>query len=720
VLNWKPSTALPVALLFTLALTPAFSAPAAEDDDDEKPGVITEIVVTASRLDIARAKLEPSLGASTYTLSNEAVESRPGSETVSIGQILLQAPGVSQDGSGQIRVRSQGDLQYRINNVVLPEGFTDLGESLSARLADKVQLVTGALPAQYGLHVGGIVNITTKSGAYQDGGQAELYGGSHGEFEPAFEYAGSSGATNFFFSGSYLGSDIGLNAPNGSANPRHDRTDQFEGFAYLDHIIDDQTRISLIMGTSEERFELPYQSASEALSTAPAGSLFRPPLIVAGFDAAPDTPLSGSQQQNTHYGIASYLRTTETLTLQASAFARHSSLKLDPDTLIDLRSTGLSQSVANSDFAAGLQFEAAYQLSAEHMIRAGLVANFDTETNRIHSFALPVDAQGWQTSQSPASISDRSRERIMATSLFLQDEWRPFEPLTVNFGLRFDHVDATDGGNAVSPRINLVWATGSGTTLHAGYARYFIPAPRSEIGDTAASLTGTTGAAPTVRGDPLRPETDDYFDIGIQQTLSGLTAGLDGYWREARDLIDEILVGPGALRDTFNFRTGRVRGIELSLTYAHGPFSAWSNVALSEAEGRGIVSNQFGFTPAELAYADGRFVRLAHDQTFSVSGGASYRFGAFRLSSDLIYGSGLRRTQHAGAANDAGLPGYLQVNLAAVYHMDGLGREPIDLRIDIINAFDRRYEIRDGTALGGGVPQWGARRGIFAGIEQSF
>jgi hypothetical protein len=93
VLNWKPTTALPAALLFTLALAPAFSAPAAEDDDDEKPGVITEIVVTASRLDIARAKLEPSLGASTYTLSNEAVESRPGSETVSIGQIPATGAG---------------------------------------------------------------------------------------------------------------------------------------------------------------------------------------------------------------------------------------------------------------------------------------------------------------------------------------------------------------------------------------------------------------------------------------------------------------------------------------------------------------------------------------------------------------------------------------------------------------------------------------------------
>jgi outer membrane receptor for ferrienterochelin and colicins len=185
------SAAVPCVLLIALAPVRALAAEP-DDDDEATAGPVTEVVVTARRLDTARANVEPSLGASTYTLSNVAVERLPGGETTNLSQVLLQTPGVTQGGSGQLHVREdRGDLQYRINNVALPEGLSDFGQILSPRLADRIELVTGALAAQYGLQVAGIVNITTKSGVYQNGGQAEIYGGSHGEIEPAFEYGES-------------------------------------------------------------------------------------------------------------------------------------------------------------------------------------------------------------------------------------------------------------------------------------------------------------------------------------------------------------------------------------------------------------------------------------------------------------------------------------------------------------------------------------------------
>ena len=146
-------------------------APNSDDDDDKKPVAVTEVVVTARRLDTARAAVEPSVGASTYTITNDTVENRPGGESTNPTQILLQAPGVAQAGNGQLSVRSQGDLQYRINNVIVADCITDLGDSLSATLVDRVQLVIGALQGQYGLHAGGVVNITTKSSVFDRGGR---------------------------------------------------------------------------------------------------------------------------------------------------------------------------------------------------------------------------------------------------------------------------------------------------------------------------------------------------------------------------------------------------------------------------------------------------------------------------------------------------------------------------------------------------------------------
>ena len=42
------------------------------------------------------------------------------------------------------------------------------------------------------------------------------------------------------------------------------------------------------------------------------------------------------------------------------------------------------------------------------------------------------------------------------------------------------------------------------------------------------------------------------------------------------------------------------------------------------------------------------------------------------------------------------------------------------LRFDILNAFDRAYQLRDGSGIGVGAPQFGARRGFFAGLSRAF
>lgn len=244
---------LPLAMVASAA-----SAQATDPDGDDPTKPVTELVVTARRLDAARSNVDPALGATTYSLAAEAIESRPGNESVSLSKVLQQFPGVQADGSGQLRVRqSQGDLQYRINNVIIPEGPSDLGESLSARIAEKVTIITGALPAQYGFQSAGVVSVVTKSGAYLDGGQIDAYGGGRGEYEVAPEFGASYGPANIFASASFHRSPIGRPAPDGSARPRHDRSDQSDAFAYADWIVDPQTRLAMIAAASDDRFQIP-------------------------------------------------------------------------------------------------------------------------------------------------------------------------------------------------------------------------------------------------------------------------------------------------------------------------------------------------------------------------------------------------------------------------------------------------------------------------------
>jgi len=111
-------------------------------------GAVSEVVVTAQRLDAARETIQPSTGASTYTMPREAIEKLPGGENVQLSTAVLQMPGVAQDSYGQLHVRGDhGNIQYRFNGVILPEGLSFFGQVLSPRIANSIELLTWALPA---------------------------------------------------------------------------------------------------------------------------------------------------------------------------------------------------------------------------------------------------------------------------------------------------------------------------------------------------------------------------------------------------------------------------------------------------------------------------------------------------------------------------------------------------------------------------------------------
>ena len=110
--------------------------------------------------------------------------------------MLLQAPGVSQDSaaSGMLHVRNDhANVQFRINGVMLPDGVTGFGSVLDTGLIGTIALVTGALPAEYGLRTVGLIDITTRADIFNDTGSVSVYGGSRGTFKPSIEYGGTFG-----------------------------------------------------------------------------------------------------------------------------------------------------------------------------------------------------------------------------------------------------------------------------------------------------------------------------------------------------------------------------------------------------------------------------------------------------------------------------------------------------------------------------------------------
>jgi outer membrane receptor protein involved in Fe transport len=708
------------APLLQAADTPAAAAGAGSADSDATAGtedvVLPTVVVTAQLLNEKRAGIETQTGASTYTIDDAAIAATPGADNTLLNQVVLQAPDVVQDSFGQFHVRGDhNDVQYRLNGIILPEGISVFGQSLSPRLISSLQLITGALPAEYGLRTAGIIDMTTKSGVLQPGGSISLYGGSHETVEPSFDYGGSSGDLNYFVSGDFLRNDLGIESPDGSSNPVHDHTSQYHGFGYFEDILNSSNRLSLILGTSNDKFQIPDQSGLQP------GLM----LSVNGQSAYPSVDLNENQRESTSYAIVSWQHAQDALDWQSSVTSRYSTLSFTPDAVGDLLYNGIAQWASKRDVALGWQTDASYKLNDAHTARAGLYLQYDDATSSTNSLVLPTSG-GVQTGEVPETIPDNGSQAQWIESLYLQDEWTIVAPLTLNYGLRLDHYNAYSSGTQLSPRLNAVWQPIPGTTLHAGYSRYFTPPPFELIASETFAKFANTSAIPNgaVTAD-TRPvaERESYYDVGAQQKLfDGLTLGIDSYYRRSQNLIDEGQFGAPIILTPFNYLKGKIEGIEFTGNYVRNSLSAYANLAFQSAKGRDIESAQFNFTQPELAYIADNYIHLDHEQRVTASAGASYLWDGTRFSADMLFGTGLRAdlvlADGSTIPNGDHLPTYTQVNMGAsrAFHFTGTGA--LTVRFDVINVFDRIYEIRNGTGVGVGAPQFGPRRGLFAGLSK--
>jgi outer membrane receptor for ferrienterochelin and colicins len=716
--------AAPLSLCFAASLSHADASDAAAGTDASSTAApatqLKEIDVTAQRLNDARNSIETQTGASTYTIDAQAISAMPGGENAQLNQVLLQAPDVVQDSFGQIHVRADhNDLQYRLNGIILPEGISVFSQTLSPRLISSLKLITGALPAEYGLRTAGVIDLSTNSGLVQPSGEVSVYGGSHGTFQPSAEYGGSDGNLTYYVTVDYKQDNLGIESPDASSHPLHDHTTQSHAFAYLENIIDTDDRVSLILGLSDDAFQIPNQQG------------LQPTL---GYDVLGQTDyLSNNLNEHQHelaeYAIASWQHAADALNWQTSLSARYTSLHFAPDWVGDLLYNGIAQDAFKDDTAIGWQTDVSYKIGDAHTVRAGLYFQHDSSGSNTTTQVLPINAAGVQTSTAPLTVYDTGNQVQQIESVYLQDEWKIWQPFTLNYGVRFDRYSAYSSGSQTSPRVNAVWQFDSGTTLHGGYSRYFTPPPFELIAaGTFTQFAGTSAVPPGTFTKDTAPiaERSNYYDVGVQQLLMDkhLTLGFDSFYEQSQNLIDEGQFGAPIILTPFNYRWGLIGGVEVSANYTVRDFAAYLNSAWQAAHGKGVESAQFNFPYAQYEYIADNYIHLDHEGRVSSSGGVSYLWMGTRFSVDAIFGTGLRQdlTLPNGFVipNGDHTPSYLQMNLGLSHEFQLAEGGPLTVRLDVINVADKVYEIRSGSGIGVFAPQYGPRRGIFGGLSWKF
>jgi outer membrane receptor protein involved in Fe transport len=663
-----------------------------------------------TKFDDARDNLSPQFGTSSFKVDRAAIESLPQGTEAPIGKVLLQAPGISQDSaaSGEIHVRNEhANVQYRINGIILPDGVSGFGSVLDTSFVSSLALITGALPAQFGLRTAGIVDIQTKSGkSLEQGGSVGIYGGSFGTVTPSVEYGGRVGTTEYFFTGRGFTSNLGIENPTSSVNAIHDRTFQGNFFSYTSTVLDAQTRVATIFGNTTSRFQIPNnpgQSFCCGITSAFGVSEFN------------SSNLNENQHEQNTFGVIALQKSVNGFDGQIAAFTRYSSLHFFPDPVGDILFNGVASNVFRQSIANGLQGDGAYRLNDAHTIRAGFTVIGESTQVGNNSTVLPLDSGG-NPVDTPFQIADSNSKLGWNAGVYVQDEWRITDKLTLNFGLRFDQMWQYVNANQLSPRINLVYKPLDGTTFHAGYARYFTPPAQAIAAPTNIAATVNTTAQPeNFQQNPVLPERAHYFDVGLTQKITPeLQVGIDAYYKIARDLLDDGQFGQALILSGFNYETGYNSGVELSAIYKNGNFSAYGNIAWARQVAKNVVSNQYLFGNDELAYIANNYIYTDHAQMWTASAGASYLWDNTKFGASMVYGSGLR----SGFANTDHVAPYATANIGVSREFTVPDFGKFTARFDVVNVFDAVYELRDGSGIGVFAPQFGARRGFYVGLSK--
>ena len=737
----------------------------------QPPSPAEQLNAKSNGFDQARSNLYTTAGTTSDMIGHDTIDALPQGTNATVEKVLLQAPGVSQDtaGAGLLHVRNDhANVQYRINGIMLPDGVTGFSSVLDTGLIGTIALVTGALPAEYGMRTVGLVDITTRADVFNNSGSVSYYGGSRGTIQPSFEYGGTFGANcpanagasatakpsaadstcfggvQYFFTGRYLQTTEGIENALPTLNAIHDFSQQERGFAYLSTFVDPYTRLSLIAGTATSSFQIP---------NVPGASLngaITPPIF--GASTFNSSKLNENQDEDTQFGVLALQRSVNGFDGQLSYFTRYDNLHFIPDPVGDLLLNGIASDISRVAYTNGFQGDASYVINPAHTLRMGFTVSAEQTWVDNTSLVQPCIACNGTEPGPVEAITDDAAKVGWLAGIYVQDEWRITDKLTMNYGARFDQMWQYVDANQLSPRVSFTYKPWQYTTFHAGYARYFTPpVPVEAAPANFALFNNTTGAVSVPQGSPVLPERSHYFDAGVDQKIPlrcysasakdcpTLELGLDAYYKLAKDLIDNGTFGQALVLSAFNYTDGVVQGIEFSGKYHDGGFQAYGNLAVGQEKAIGPVSNQYLFNNAtaladlggltQYQYLSTHWIYTDHTQLVTGSAGLAYQFCGrpsgpgepwwdtwcgTKFSTDMIYGSGLR----TGDANIGTEPPYAQFNTSISHEFAQPDGKPITIRFDVVNIFDTIYQIRSGTGVGEFAAQYGPRRGYFIGISK--
>jgi TonB-dependent receptor-like protein/carboxypeptidase family protein len=598
--------------------------------------------------------VDPEKTGSSYTFTSRDLDALPDPLTNSTNSLVNNLmPGASDSHDDFLAIRgTEFSLHEFINGVsFLDNTQPQFSPGASPQIFETVDLMTGGFTPEYGNRFGGVLDITTRSGADMGGhGDINFRGATLDNYDLNMDYGGQTGKLGYYFFADGFTSGRFLEPP----EPRqlYDFGKGGRAAIQLDWRAGNNDSLKLFLSGGGDNFQQPNITDDQLVGRDAQRHLRQQTAILTWLHTfSPETLISTSLYER--IGSDRVLPTTDPITPLSSASRSPLTLGIKSDL---------------SHFWKGHFFKVGVDLVR---LRENESFFFDS---RGDPDVFPPFSGGLLGGQA---------------SVYGQDHFSPFRNLTVDVGLRYDYFSLVDTAVQVSPRVGLAYHfTKTKSVLHAAYNRYFSPPPIEY--SVLASFIGNNAVDPAQRVGNVRAYTQNYFEVGWAQELHPrISLELNAYLHTGHNSFENHEISISRIFVPINFHTARSEGLEAVLNLKqleHLGISGRLQYAAAKTYFYGPITG--GFAGDEPLVA-GERITPAFDQTHTGTAQIFYhnRWRGSWLGSALRYGSG------TVVENGPRLPQHFTTDLAGGFTLWNAEPRRLDLEIDVTNVSNSVYQI---------------------------
>jgi outer membrane receptor for ferrienterochelin and colicins len=598
--------------------------------------------------------VDPEKTSSSYTFTHRELAALPDPLTDSTNDLVTNLmPGASDSHDDFLAVRGTEFSLYEFINGVsfLDNVQPQFSPGISPQIFETVDLMTGGFTPEYGNRFGGVLDITTRSGADLGGhGDVNFRGATLDNYDLNAEYGGQYRRLGYYFFVDGFTSGRFLDPP--EPHELYDFGTGSRATTQFDWQAGNKDAFKLLLMGGGDNFQQPNISDDQEVGRDAQRHLRQQTAILGWTHAfSPKALLSSSL----------YERTSSDRVLPTT----------DPITPLSVASRSPLTLGIKSDFS---------QYWHGHYLKAG-----------VDLMRLREDESFFFDSRGDPDVFPAFSGGLLGgqVSLYAQDHFLPFRNLTIDLGVRYDYFDLIATGVQTSPRVGLAYHfTKSKSVLHAAYNRYFSPPPIEYA--LLASFLGHHAIDPDQRVGNVRPYRQNYFEAGWTQELHPQVGiEVNTYLHTGHDSFENHEISISRIFVPINFHTARSTGAELVLNMRQLEslgISARFQYALQKTCFYGPITG--GFAGDELLVAGERIIP-AFDQTHTGTAQVFYRnrWRGFWNGSALKYGSG---TIIEGGDR---LPQHFTADLAAGIDLWNAEPRKLALQFDVTNVSNSIYQI---------------------------